>query len=76
MLNREQLLDMEQALWVSTTSPEAYRCLQELKRTREAMQSLINEVYAVLAENHDVLRETPKLERLESTITVFEEFLQ
>jgi hypothetical protein len=59
-----------------TTSPEAYRCLQELKRTREAMQALINEVYAVLAENHATLRETPKLERLESTITVYEEFLQ
>lgn len=75
MLNREQLLDMEQALWVSTTSPEAYRCLQELKHTREAMQTLINEVYAVLGENHDVLRETPKLERLETTITLLEEIL-
>jgi hypothetical protein len=76
MLNNKQMLDMEEALWVSTTSPEAYRCLQELKRTREAMQSLINEVYAVLAENHDLLRETPKLERLESIITIYEEFLQ
>ena len=76
MLNNDQLLDMEQALWVSTTSPEAYRCLQELKRTREAMQSLINEVYAVLGENHSTLKESPKLERLENTITLLEETLQ
>lgn len=76
MLNNDQMLDMEQALWVSTTSPEAYRCLQELKRTREAMQSLINEVYAVLGENHAFLKESPKLERLETTITLLEETLQ
>ena len=76
MLTHAQLQTLEEDLWTSTTSPAAYRCLKELKHTRDTMQSLINEVYAVLAENHETLRETPKLERLESSITIYEEFLQ
>lgn len=76
MLNREQMLDMEQALWTSTTAPEAYRCLQELKHTRECLQGLIDSVYSVLAENASTLIESYKLERLETLITLYEEHIQ
>ena len=76
MLTNGQLKALEEGLWTSTTAPEAYRCLMELKSTREAMQGLITAVYAVLAENYGQLEQSVKLDRLEEKLTLLEEKMQ
>ena len=76
MLSNDQLQALEQGLWTSTTAPEAYRCLQELKSTRAEMGLLITAVYAVLAENYGQLEQSVKLDRLEEKLTLLEEQLQ
>lgn len=73
MLTNDQLQALEQGLWTSTTAPEAYRCLHELKQTRAEMGLLITAVYAVLAENYGQLVQSVKLDRLEEKLTLLEE---
>ena len=43
---------------------------------KQQIQELINAVYAVLSENSDRLKISPKLERLEELLTIVEESLE
>ena len=42
----------------------------------QTIQELINATYAVLSENSDKLKLSPKLERLEELLTILEESLE
>ena len=43
---------------------------------KQQLQELINATYAVLSENSDKLKLSPKLERLEELLTLVEETLE
>ena len=76
MLTNNQLNQLEADLWASTTNPQCYMLLRDNKALREALNNLIGATYAVLSENYPQLQQSPKLHKLEETLTMLEEQMQ
>lgn len=75
MLNNEQLNELERTLWATTAHPETYRLMRDNVDIRLALNELMRDVYAVLSENYDNLKQSEKLQRLEENLTILEEKL-
>lgn len=75
MLTTEQLENLEKNLWATTVHPEAYRLLRDNVEVRLALNTLMRDVYAVLSENYDNLKQSDRLQRLEENLTLTEEKL-
>ena len=75
MLNKTQFSELERELWANWFSDTAYIALREAIEARDKLETLIGAVYAVLADNRRHLRNTEKLEKLETMLTLFEEEL-
>lgn len=75
MLNNEQLNELERTLWATTAHPETYRLMRDNVEVRLALNTLMRDVYAVLSENYDNLKQSDRLQRLEENLTLLEEKL-
>lgn len=76
MLNHEQFQELERTLWATTGHAETYRLFRDNVDVRLALNTLMRDVYAVLSENYDALKQSDKLQRLEENLTMLEESLK
>ena len=75
MLTKDQLTQIEQNLWASTSSPGVYALLRDNMAVRKELGAIIGAAYAVLSENYGDLKQSSKLHRLEELLTLAEEKL-
>ena len=75
MLNKTQFSELERRLWAECSHGAAYEALKEAMQARDRLEELIGATYAVLADNRRHLRNTYKLEKLETMLTLIEEEL-
>lgn len=75
MLNNTQFNELEREFWSNWFPDTAYIALREAIEARDKLEALIGATYAVLADNRRHLRNTEKLEKLETMLTLIEEEL-
>jgi len=76
MLTDAQFKQLERDLWTTTTHPQVYTLMRDNVEVRLALNTLMRDVYAVLSENYDALKQSDKLQRLEENLTMLEENLK
>jgi hypothetical protein len=76
MLTSEQFQELERTLWATTGHPETYRLFRDNLDVRLALNELIRDVYKVLSENYQELKQSDNLHNLENNLTLIEEQLR
>lgn len=76
MLNNAQFEELERTLWATTGHPETYRLFRDSVDTRLALNELMRDIYAVLSENYQNLKQSDRLHRLEDHLTKLEDSLK